>query len=253
MIAAQHNTRIRSGFTLVELSIVLVILGLLVGGVLSGQSLIRAAELRSITADTSRFVTASYSFRDKYFALAGDMTNAESFWGTDSSGCPSGGGATGTCNGDGNGQITGGTEGSRYWQQLALAGLIEGKYTGTWTAAGGVPGTNVPRGKISNTGFSMGYINFTPGDGANLQINYGNQFTFGGTNPGYDTSAPVFKPEELWNIDTKIDDGKPGQGNIIALYWDTCSTATSFTDYNGAYALDLNSTQCAFRYKNAAG
>ncbi|MFM9890380.1 MAG: type II secretion system protein [Rickettsiales bacterium] len=248
-----HRMKSRAAFSLVELSIVLVILGLLTGGILAGQSLIRAAELRSVAADMSRFVTASYTFRDKYFALAGDMTNAESFWGTDSSGCPSGGGATGTCNGNGDGILSGTNEGSRYWQQLAFAGLIEGKYTGTWTAAGAVPGTNVPRGKISNTGFSASYLNYVPGDASNTQMNYGNEITFGGVNPGFDTSNAVLKPEEMWNIDTKIDDGKPGQGNIIALYWDTCTTAASFTDLNGAYALDVNSIQCSFRYKNGAG
>lgn len=89
----------------------LVILGLLVGGVLSGQSLIRAAELRSVAADHARFLTATYAFRDTYFALPGDMNNATSFWGI--------AGGTGsdaackstvstdarTCNGDGDGKI----------------------------------------------------------------------------------------------------------------------------------------------------
>ena len=91
------------GFTLVELSIVLVILGLLVGGVLSGQSLIRAAELRSITAQQQRFVTSINAFRDKYFALPGDMTNAQSFWGvanaTPSTCYSTAGTGTQTCNG----------------------------------------------------------------------------------------------------------------------------------------------------------
>ena len=60
------------GFSLVELSIVLVILGLLTGGILAGQSLIRAAELRSISTDYSRYIAAVQAFRDKYFALPGD-------------------------------------------------------------------------------------------------------------------------------------------------------------------------------------
>ena len=74
--------RTRYGFSLVELSIVLVILGLLVGGVLTGQSLIRAAELRSVSTEYSRYVASVHTFRDKYFALPGDMTNATQFWGT---------------------------------------------------------------------------------------------------------------------------------------------------------------------------
>src|SRR5438552_4058186 len=71
----------RQAFSLVELSIVLVILGLLVGGILSGQSLIRAAELRSVTTEFSRYLAAVQSFKDKYFALPGDMANATAFWG----------------------------------------------------------------------------------------------------------------------------------------------------------------------------
>ena len=71
----------RSGFSLVELSIVLVILGLLTGGILAGQSLIRAAELRSVATESQRYMAALNSFRDKYFALPGDMANATAFWG----------------------------------------------------------------------------------------------------------------------------------------------------------------------------
>ncbi|PZU43073.1 MAG: prepilin-type cleavage/methylation domain-containing protein, partial [Sphingomonas sp.] len=70
------STRQTHGFSLVELSIVLVILGLLTGGILGGQSLIRAAEIRSIGVDFNRFSTATYTFRDKYMGLPGDITNA---------------------------------------------------------------------------------------------------------------------------------------------------------------------------------
>ena len=70
------------GFSLVELSIVLVILGLLTGGILAGQSLIRASELRAATAEYQRYATSIQSFRDKYMALPGDMTNATRFWGS---------------------------------------------------------------------------------------------------------------------------------------------------------------------------
>ena len=61
--------RHQSAFTLVELSIVLIIVGLLVGGVLTGQALIRAAELRAITTEKDKYITTLYAFRDKYQAL----------------------------------------------------------------------------------------------------------------------------------------------------------------------------------------
>ena len=104
-----------SGFSLVELSIVLVILGLLVGGVLTGQSLIRAAELRSVTTEYGKYSTAIRAFKDKYFALPGDMTNAIAFWGPApdcADTATTAGTGTQTCNGDGNNNIYAGKEGS---------------------------------------------------------------------------------------------------------------------------------------------
>jgi prepilin-type N-terminal cleavage/methylation domain-containing protein len=72
----------RHGLSMVELSIVLFIFGLLTGSILDGQSLIKAAEPRSLRTDISLYQSALFAFRDKYMALPGDMTNATSFWGT---------------------------------------------------------------------------------------------------------------------------------------------------------------------------
>jgi len=66
MIFASLIVSPRHAFSLVELAIVLVILGLLVGGVLSGSSLIRASELRSISTQYTNYYTAVRSFRDKF-------------------------------------------------------------------------------------------------------------------------------------------------------------------------------------------
>lgn len=157
-----HSLRSQSGFSLVELSIVLVILGLLTGGILGGQALIRAAELRSLTVELERLSTATYSFRDKYFGMPGDITNATAFWGDQATGvnaCPSPStpdGSPGTCNGNGDGQFSGGDLGEnlRALQQLALAGLIEGSYTGIPSASNNVQlaGENVVRARLPNAG-----------------------------------------------------------------------------------------------------
>lgn len=129
----------RKAFSLVELSIVLVILGLLTGGILTGQSLIRASELRSVATEYQRYITATQTFRDKYFAIPGDMNNATRFWGrhstdgwcvTNSSAAVNA--ATGTCDGTGDRLVNWGPAASQsgenfqYWRQLALAGMIEG-------------------------------------------------------------------------------------------------------------------------------
>jgi prepilin-type N-terminal cleavage/methylation domain-containing protein len=127
----------RNAFSLVELSIVLVILGLLTGGVLAGQSLIRAAELRSVNNEATKYISAVHTFRDKYFALPGDMANATRFWGaahaTPATCRNTVSTSAATCDGNGDGRVlqTGTSmEQMRFWQHLANAGLLEGSYDG---------------------------------------------------------------------------------------------------------------------------
>lgn len=79
MMDKKYTSTMRNAFSLVELSIVLVILGLLTGGILAGQSLIRAAELRAVSTEYNRHFTAIQSFRNRYMALPGDMNNATRF------------------------------------------------------------------------------------------------------------------------------------------------------------------------------
>jgi prepilin-type N-terminal cleavage/methylation domain-containing protein len=246
------SRRAKLAFSLVELSIVLVILGLLVGGVLSGKSLIRAAELRTVTSDFVRYKTAMLTFRDKYFALPGDMNNAVKFWGAQAGATTDGvdntcadllvpSTGTATCNGDGSGFIadtkdylgppTVGRlqyyETYRAWQQLANAGLIEGRYTGNInnTALNRYtlhqqPGVNAPAAKIqSGAGWRIWSLLQKYDAWAEwFETPAGNYITVGasGTATGtlYQGDGPLFKPEEAWNIDTKIDDGKSGKGFI---------------------------------------
>ena len=82
-----YDNIMQKAFSLVELSIALVILDLLVGRVLSGQSPIHAAELRAVTQEEQKFLAATHTFRDQYLSLPGDMTNATAFWGTSTTGC----------------------------------------------------------------------------------------------------------------------------------------------------------------------
>jgi prepilin-type N-terminal cleavage/methylation domain-containing protein len=264
----------RRGFSLIELSIVLVILGLLTGGILAGKALIRASELRAVSTEHARWLTAVSAFRDKYFAIPGDMANATSFWGDQATGtgaCPDAAvtdGSPGTCNGNGNGTISvpGGAlssgESFRFWQHLALAGLIEGAYTGISDADGSIDvliGMNVPASKMSGGGWSLRYIAGTyAGDAASYgATNYGNFFEFGrgfasGTNGG--TYGAIMTPAEQWNVDTKLDDGLPGLGKMIATSWNnSCATGgASETDLaNSVYKLAYAGTVCAARFVRA--
>ena len=123
------KARLQSAFTLVELSIVLVIIGLLLGGVLIGKDMIRQAQLRSMVTDMQGYLAAAQLFQDKYNCLPGDCANATQFW-------------SGVTNGNGNGQLDTGSAASApgeiygIWQQLAVAGYIKGNFSGNAGAGG---------------------------------------------------------------------------------------------------------------------
>ena len=240
----------KQGFSLVELSIVLVILGLLIGGVLTGQNLIKAAELRAISEEYKNYQTAVNIFKDKYFGLPGDITNATLFWGKDNANCAAHTGTAsvpGTCNGNADGLLG---EHFRFWQQLAMAGLIEGNYSGTGNAGvDHVLGTNCPRSKMSNAGWGAIHRTFSAGLFTYPAVNtlqFGGQ-TVTGTNYG-----TVLRPEEAWNIDTKMDDGIAGSGKLISLYSSgtSCTTASGDTDYAAAYLLTTKTVTCALVFRS---
>ena len=261
----------KHAFSLVELSIVLVILGLLTGGVLTGQSLIRAAELRSVTTDFNSYQTAIMTFRDKYFGLPGDIRNATDFWGSAGGNgfahgtCTSQSGTgTQTCNGNGNGWISGPDTGAVYaehflfWQHLANAGLIEGTFTGKRGAPTfAVLGVNSPVSKIRGASWEVaGQAAPISGSTAVYDGDYGNFLAFGVIRANGGVWDPVLTPEEAWNIDNKLDDGQPAKGKIVAKYWNNlCSKAndgsSTSDDLNASYNLQDSNIRCLMYFRNA--
>ena len=221
-----------AAFTLVELAIVLVIIGLVIGGVFVGQDLIYSAQLRATMQDIEKFKTAVNTFKTKYNCIPGDCPNAYDYFG---SACgPNGvngvnspvvswaqtGNSINACNGNGDGNVdiysvssAPTQENLLFWQELALASLISGKYSGVpintnWI----VPNTVVPAGRISNTVYGVNYFS-----GAALYGKTGNFFQLSLYDPtawaivgnGFMTAQQAFA------MDTKFDDGVPSSGNIL--------------------------------------
>ena len=125
--------RNQSGFTLIEMAIVLVIIGLLLGGVLKGQELINSAKVKNIATDFKNIPVYIYGYQDKFRALPGDDKAADTHVGgivctTTTGTCSTGDGViNGAWNADQANAST--TESVLFWQHVRLAGLATGSTT----------------------------------------------------------------------------------------------------------------------------
>lgn len=243
------------GFSLVELAIVLVILGLLVGGILTGKHLIRSAELRGVVSEYQNYVMVTRSFREKYLGLPGDLANATQFWGQVAAGDANSGACSTTpstdqltCNGDGNGSIgwTGFSgEPTRYWQHLANAGLISGNFNGTTT----IPDSKLKGASVTlreNHGvFNCIFALCAYFNGTNV---YGPHFFVLSSS----TASSLMTPVEAYGIDTKLDDGNPAVGTVVV--WANpnvsyCTDAASSSATTANYLLTSENRSCGLAFR----
>lgn len=138
--------RKQSGFTLVEIAIVLVIVGLLLVGVLKGQELINSAKVKNMAADLRNVPVMIYAYQDKFRRLPGDDNAAAA-------------NVRAAHQGDGNGVINGkwneidpGKESVMFWEHVRLANLASGSTNFTGSDASAVVPTNAEGGRIGVSG-----------------------------------------------------------------------------------------------------
>ena len=180
----------QSGFTLVEIAIVLVIIGLLLGGVLKGQELIENGRVKSVVADMNGITAAYNSYLDRYRRLPGDDAGAVVARGTSWTGVVAG-------NGDGvitaRASLAGADESDNFFQHLRAAGFI----TGNPAAAGAAALPLNAWGGLTNI-VNVASIQGRPAV-ARLLLCTGNV-------PGKAATA----------LDIQLDDGNPQQGSFRA-------------------------------------
>jgi prepilin-type N-terminal cleavage/methylation domain-containing protein len=188
--------RYNQGFTLIEIAIVLVIIGLLLGGVLKGQELITGARVRNLISQQDGVKAAFFGFQDRYRGLPGDYASADT-----NINCGTGV----TCSkGNGDGRITNGAtpvngsvahEETLVWNHLTAAGFLNGSYTFTTDIA--ATDANTPKNPYSSyleLQYDAAYGTGTPPAKHNLKTG---------------AQVPV---EIIAEVDRKVDDGLPYNG-----------------------------------------
>lgn len=262
MEADWHKQNLQ-GFTLIELSVVLVIIGLIIGGVMVGRDLINSSGIRAQISQIEKFNSAVNTFRTKYGGLPGDLNRTDAMgFGLYAItyapyiGLPARGDGNGVIQSRGQNYFT--DELVMFWRHLSEAGLIDGMY-----------GLKLNTAAEVTTNFVNDYLPATK-IGQNAVIQIGNagtsthyylilstSVTAGGCCNG--ASQNTLTAAESYQIDSKIDDGLPGSGRVFAINslnnvtlnttWTTVSAVAGCVSA-GAYSLNPGTTpDCSLRFK----
>jgi prepilin-type N-terminal cleavage/methylation domain-containing protein len=232
----------QAGFTLVELAIVMIIIGLLIGGVLKGQQLITNAQITAQVAQIKSIDAATTSFRDQYAGMAGDLLTPQArLPACTALPCNAVGNGDGKVDTAAGAQIdfsaASGGEQDAYWAQLNAAGLL----TGLNPAAGNTFwGGNYPSSKLAGGGLDIGWYagnacfpNQVGCLNAGAGVGTGHYLAIHGTaNAAVGAAAPdaFMTANQAARIDTKIDDGVPGTGTVQPSGAAACVNAAAYQE-----------------------
>lgn len=217
-IIKNGNSLSRSnGFTLVEIAIVLVIIGLILGGVFKGQALVDSARVRAISTEIDGIRTAMLAFQERYRSIPGDFSKAPLQ--IDNA----------TVAGNGNGRIDAPAERAGVWQQLSMAGFISGNYDGAQASTGSSTDVICGPDTCPQNPFS-GYYKISYSAQAADAENPANEIFTG-------SQIPV---NILSQLDTRLDDGKADSGRF-RVHRSFASACTR----NGEWDLPSDNANCA--------
>lgn len=235
----------KSAFSLIELSIVLIVIGLLIAGITGGASLIKSSELRSVMSEARGYAVAVNAFYSQYDALPGDYNRAvgsQSTYLGDNDGTIEFAGGSATTLGTSGSDV--GSEGTVAWYALKQIGAIDDDLTYVAAGTAQTPGTNIPASKIKSAGWIFSYVNSSQ----NAVVLTRETDTGANGEEAPDVIAAALLPSDALSIDAKIDDGTPTTGKLRTVGTNTnCNSGASYTiggtdiTCSISYQIDVNS------------
>lgn len=195
-----------NAFSLLELSVVVVILSLFFAGISQGQKILDNANIQATIREIANYKNYYLDFKDIYLERPGDFSAAYSYFSNnDDSIC----GAESYCNGNGDGIIDNGSdkndnESLRAWQHLQLAGYIDKEFSGTWNESNSVPKVKINNGNLS-------FVN----QGSSFIDNYIKLGAYQGFQNQYSDKS-IFNAHDSYKVDSKYDNGLSSSGWIQA-------------------------------------
>jgi prepilin-type N-terminal cleavage/methylation domain-containing protein len=196
----------QSGFTLVEIAIVLVIIGLLLGGVLKGQELINSAKVKNLANDFRSVPTFVYAYQDKFRALPGDDRAADSHIGV-----------LAATNGNGNGRIEGN------WNDAPAGGACASESCFFWL--------HVRTANLATGPTSMASAEYIPrnAEGGVIGVTGTSPFTgAAGWAGNYFVCSTGIQGRFVRQLDLAMDDGATDTGNVRVICQNTCASTAAF-------------------------
>jgi prepilin-type N-terminal cleavage/methylation domain-containing protein len=213
----------QQGFTLVEMAIVLVIIGLIIGGILKGQEIVNNGRVKAQVAQIDAVKAALATFLDKYGYYPGDDNQTESQLGLTTATFDTAANGDGVIGGAGgaalldNATIPAPSESNSVWYELEQANLLAGVQSSAGGAQVASDSFNL-QGKINASFLTLadfGYVN-SGATTTNKMVRIS-----GVTNPNSPTI--VMREQDASQIDLKYDDGLPATGQILAATYSAVS------------------------------
>jgi len=205
---------------------VLVIIGLLIGGILVGQSMIESSKINKTVSELRQYEILAKQFKDVYHYFPGDVSNSDGKFGS------------GVSNGNQDGTVRyGHLEMPGSWEQLNRAGFVDTAYDGSSVnGVGGVKiGVNVPATPLDKKKTAFIFESHHTANSVWNVAEYTRTWiqivaaptAFGGAS--YPTDYAAMTTARAMAMDEKMDDGKPATGKLIAYSYSTQCVNTSWT------------------------